>query len=75
MTQVFVLVLVGLILGLGLSLLVNQLMYAFVYGVTFNDFSTFSMAAAIMLAVTAVAGYIPARKATMVDPTVALRHE
>jgi len=75
MTQVFVLVFIGLILGLGLSLFVNQLIYAFVYGITFNDFATFSMAAAIMLAVTAVASYIPARKAMLVDPTVALRHE
>jgi predicted permease len=75
MAQILILVFVGLSLGLGLSLVINQLMRAFIYGVTFNDLRTFVMAAAIMLAVTIVASYLPARRATLVDPTVALRHE
>ena len=75
MAQIFILILIGLSVGLGLSFAINALMRAFIYGVTFNDTSTFSVAAAIMLAVTAAASYLPARRATLVDPTVALRHE
>jgi putative ABC transport system permease protein len=75
MTQAFVLIFCGLTLGLALSLAVNALIRRFIYGVDFNDPLTFAFAAALMLAVATVAGYLPARRAIQVDPTVALRHE
>jgi ABC-type antimicrobial peptide transport system permease subunit len=75
MTQVFVLILGGLTLGLALSFVVSALIRRFIYGVSFNDPLTFAFAAVLILFVSAVASYLPARRAIRVDPTVALRHE
>jgi ABC-type antimicrobial peptide transport system permease subunit len=75
LSQVFLLVMAGVTVGAGLSLLINLIIRPFVYGVTFNDPLTISLATAVMLLVAGVAGYLPARRATLVDPTIALRHE
>jgi ABC-type antimicrobial peptide transport system permease subunit len=75
MTGAFIPVCGGLFLGLALSLAINALMQGFIYGVKFNDPLSLLVAGAVMLAVTAVAGYLPIRRATGVDPAVALRHE
>jgi predicted permease len=75
MSRIFILVFVGLASGIAVSVFINLLLRALVYGVPVDDAVGPSVAAATMLAVTAVAGYLPARRATRVDPTVALRHE
>jgi ABC-type antimicrobial peptide transport system permease subunit len=44
-------------------------------GVNPNDFGTFAAVAASLMSVVLAAAYIPGRKATRVDPLIALRHE
>jgi len=65
----------GLALGIGASILLRGALAALVYGVSPGDPATFAAAAAGMFAVAILACYLPARKASGVDPQVALRHE
>jgi predicted permease len=69
------LVLTGLALGLIGAILVSRMMSTFFVLVAANDVVTFA-AVTILLAATALtACYVPARRATRLDPTVTLRHE
>jgi len=69
------LVLVGIAIGLMAGLWLTTAMKSLLFGVTPNDAPTFVIVSAILLAVAAAATYIPARRATKVDPIVALRYE
>jgi putative ABC transport system permease protein len=65
----------GIALGLLIALPAMQLLRALLYQVTPGDPSVFILLAIVVLAVTLLAGYIPARRATRVDPLVTLRAE
>jgi predicted permease len=65
----------GLVLGLGLALGAGRLLERILYGVTPTDPVTFAIVFAIMLGVGAAATFIPARRATRIDPMQALRQE
>ncbi|PYV24652.1 MAG: hypothetical protein DMG24_10900, partial [Acidobacteria bacterium] len=61
----------GILAASGASRLISTLLY----GLKPTDPLTMAAAALLMVAVAALAGYIPARRASRVDPMVALRYE
>jgi predicted permease len=69
------LILVGLFLGTVTALGLTRLMSSLLYGVGANDAFTFASVAILLTLVAIIACYIPARRATRVDPLVALRYE
>jgi putative ABC transport system permease protein len=69
------LALAGVALGTVAGLIVTRLMSSLLYGVAPTDAVTFAAAAMLLLLLAAFASYMPARRATAVDPLVALRAE
>ena len=66
---------IGLIVGLGAALYLTRLVASLLFGVSPNDSVTFIAVAAVTLLVALMACYLPARRATRVDPLIALRNE
>ena len=75
LAQSLKLVLTGLALGMLASLTFTRLMTGFLYGVTATDPLTFVGVGFLLIVVSLLAGYFPARRAAAVDPLVALRNE
>jgi len=73
--QGLILVLVGIGLGLGVSLLVTRVLASLLLGIGTSDPLTFGVVGAVLLLVALLACYIPARRATRVNPLKALRYE
>jgi ABC-type antimicrobial peptide transport system permease subunit len=73
--QGMTLALIGIGIGLVASLALTRLLKTLLFGVSETDPLTFSMIAALLAAVTFLGCWIPARRATEVDPMIALRCE
>ena len=69
------LTIVGLILGVAVGSVVTRVLSDMLYGVSTRDPLTFAGAPLLLLVVAFLACYIPARRATRIDPLVALRYE
>jgi predicted permease len=75
MRETMLLVAVGMIIGLGAALATTRLVSGLLFGLAPNDPLTIAVAVLLMIAVAALAGYLPARRASRVDPMTALRYE
>jgi putative ABC transport system permease protein len=73
--QGFRLVVIGLAIGIVAALGLSRLMASLLFGVSPSDPATFLAVPAVLAAVALVASYVPARRATRVDPMRALRYE
>jgi putative ABC transport system permease protein len=66
---------IGLVVGLLVSVALTRLMSSLLYGVSATDFETFVWISLLLTLVVALACYLPARRATRVDPMLALKYE
>ena len=73
--DVAAMVLVGVSLGAGVSLMLTGLTRKILFGLTPTDPAVFLTAGSVLAAAAALAGWLPARRASRVDPLVALRHD
>ena len=73
--EALVLVVIGLVVGLFASLLLTKTAATLLYELKPNDPLTITLATLLLVAVALLAGYLPARRASRVDPMVALRDE
>jgi ABC-type antimicrobial peptide transport system permease subunit len=73
--HVVALVGVGVALGLGGAVLLTRLMESLLFGVGALDPATYAAVAVVLIATGILAGYLPARRATRIDPMAALRAE
>jgi predicted permease len=75
MRETMIVVVIGVVIGLGAAVATTRLIASMLFGLAPTDPVTISLAILLMLSVAALAGYLPARRASKVDPMVALRYE
>jgi predicted permease len=75
LSQGLILTLIGVVIGTGGAIWLTRLMKTLLFGISATDPVTFIVIALLLAAVAMLASYVPARRATKVDPLVALRYE
>jgi len=75
MRDVILVLVAGIVVGVGISLASTRVLQQMLFGLCARDAVTMIGAAGLLSVVALVAGYLPARRATKVDPMVALRYE
>jgi ABC-type antimicrobial peptide transport system permease subunit len=73
--QAMVLSFIGIGIGVASSFAATPLLAEFLYGVKAHDMLTVVLVSLLLMAVTFIASYVPARHATKIDPMRTLRHE
>ena len=75
MRESMLLVVIGIVTGLAVAIAASRLVASLLFGLAATDAPTILLATFTMAAVSAIAGYLPARRAARVDPIVALHYE
>jgi ABC-type antimicrobial peptide transport system permease subunit len=75
MRESMILVAIGVATGVGIALASSGLVSTLLFGLPPRDIRSMLLAIGVMVAVSALAGYLPARRASRVDPMVALHYE
>jgi ABC-type antimicrobial peptide transport system permease subunit len=75
LAETAILVAIGVAIGIPVTIGATRSIASMLFGVTTTDPTTLLSAVLGMFALALLAGYLPARRATKVDPTVALRYE
>jgi ABC-type antimicrobial peptide transport system permease subunit len=73
--EVLLLVAAGLVISIPAALFGTKLLKSFLYETQPNDPISLTVAAVSLVVAATLAGYLPARKASRIDPMIALRHE
>jgi ABC-type antimicrobial peptide transport system permease subunit len=73
--EAIVLAVVGTVIGVSAARAVTGLVANILFGVKLTDPLTYSLAALLMVAVATLASYLPARRASRIDPMVVLRYQ
>ena len=73
--EALLLVVIGLVIGVGASLALTKTAKSLLYELKPNDPLTIVLATLLLAAVAVLAGYLPARRASRIDPMTALREE
>ena len=73
--RVLLLATVGLAISVPAALVGSQLVKSFLFGTQPNDPGTLALASVVLLSAAILAGYVPARRASRIDPLAALRQE
>jgi ABC-type antimicrobial peptide transport system permease subunit len=75
MRETTVVVAVGIAIGVPVAVALTRLVSSKLYGLNATDPLTITLASLVLAAVAMLAGYLPARRASRVDPLIALRYE
>ena len=73
--QALLLVVIGIAFGLTGALALSRVISSLLFGVSTTDWFTFAITSLLLGGIALLASYVPARRATKVDPMVALRYE
>ncbi len=75
LSESLIMVSIGIVVGIGVTLAAGRFIRTMLFGLAPTDSLTIALAIATMLMVSMLAGYLPARRASRVDPMMALHHE
>jgi ABC-type antimicrobial peptide transport system permease subunit len=73
--ETFALTLFGIAIGVPCALAASRLIASTLFGVSSHDVATLTAVSLLLVAVALLAGYLPARRASAIDPIIALRTE